>query len=577
MQCAAAPPPPPRVGTDTGTGTAPALLKLEASRVDASAREALSRPPAWCADGAAGLDKLPPALRGNFRPVAGEAEVAGLRVARGALPRGLRGAFLRAGPNPRHEPRFPAEYHLFDGDGLVHWISLDGGSNTADYGRRYVRTAGLREEEDAGGALYTGMRNLMPLWDVFPGRIAAKVGRGLQPDTPWWVVQAKNPSNNAVIYHAGQLLSTWEAGSAYALAPDRSLAAKLADFGGTAGALDFWRFNFSAHPKACPTSGELYFLGYGLVGAPAVHLGVLDAQGRLARRREVPVARPAMQHDHALTDSHVVLLEQPLVFDFDKTLGGGKPFNFDAHGPVRIGLVPRALSDDEVVWVELERAFFSYHVLNAFNADDGTVVLFLFCMDETRALGMSDTVGAPAGSGQAEVGRLHRLVVDPAARRVVEGPTPWCDEVSDFPCVAPATVGQPSAFGYSVGYERSFLLVGDEGDEGEAGGSRAPPGDEEVPLFDRLIKHRLADGSSQSMDIGEGRVCGDVVFVPDSERQREEDGGWLLALAHGGEGFEGDAALLVVDAQSMRLCAEVEVPCRVPFGFHASWAPVPEW
>lgn len=80
----------------------------------------------------------------------------------------LDGVYLRNGPNPAHEPLLGAHrYHWFDGDGMVHWVRLKGGSgdaaaaaaneddaadgdeadadvapSRASYGRRYIRTRG---------------------------------------------------------------------------------------------------------------------------------------------------------------------------------------------------------------------------------------------------------------------------------------------------------------------------------------------------------------------------------------------------------------------------------------------------
>ena len=62
-------------------------------------------------------------LHGHFAPVVDERDDPDL-VVTGSLPAGLRGSFLRNGPNPMFPPI--ARYHLFDGDGMVHGITFDG-------------------------------------------------------------------------------------------------------------------------------------------------------------------------------------------------------------------------------------------------------------------------------------------------------------------------------------------------------------------------------------------------------------------------------------------------------------------
>ena len=72
-------------------------------------------------------------VKGPFTPRSDEA-VQSIDLHRacleGAVPAELRGRFLRIGPNPhfdfRHKP-----YHVFDGDGMVHSVTFDGGGESA--------------------------------------------------------------------------------------------------------------------------------------------------------------------------------------------------------------------------------------------------------------------------------------------------------------------------------------------------------------------------------------------------------------------------------------------------------------
>jgi carotenoid cleavage dioxygenase-like enzyme len=94
-----------------------------------------------------------PWLQGHFAPVADERAEGDLAVT-GALPAGLRGAFLRNGPNPMFAPL--GRYHLFDGDGMVHGLWFDG-EGGARYANRWVRNAGLAAEQAAGHAIFGGL------------------------------------------------------------------------------------------------------------------------------------------------------------------------------------------------------------------------------------------------------------------------------------------------------------------------------------------------------------------------------------------------------------------------------------
>lgn len=63
-------------------------------------------------------------LSGNYAPVHDELDAPELAVA-GELPPGLSGAYRRNGGNPAFAPI--GRYRIFDGDGMVHAVELDGG------------------------------------------------------------------------------------------------------------------------------------------------------------------------------------------------------------------------------------------------------------------------------------------------------------------------------------------------------------------------------------------------------------------------------------------------------------------
>src|SRR3954469_23338603 len=84
---------------------------------------------------------LNPWLQGNFAPVPDELTTGPLAVT-GEIPAALRGDYLRNGFNPAVAPR--PSYHWFDGDGMIHSVSLADG--TARYRNRWVQTRALKAE-----------------------------------------------------------------------------------------------------------------------------------------------------------------------------------------------------------------------------------------------------------------------------------------------------------------------------------------------------------------------------------------------------------------------------------------------
>src|SRR5438093_8627745 len=96
-------------------------------------------------------------LQGNFAPWRMEGVAEDLEVT-GRIPQDLAGTYYRNGPNPAFEP--PGRYHWFDGDGMIHAITL--GDGRAQYRNRYVLSAGLKEERAAGRGLFSGLLDIVP-------------------------------------------------------------------------------------------------------------------------------------------------------------------------------------------------------------------------------------------------------------------------------------------------------------------------------------------------------------------------------------------------------------------------------
>lgn len=537
----------------------------------------LSRAPAWVTSSGASN----PALAGNFAPVVDELEtpMTNLTVD-GALPRSLRGVYLRNGPNPVRAPALGCErYHWFDGDGLIHAVRLDGERAVASYTRRYVRTKGFERERRANEALYTGLRDINPIWRYLLPRLFEKVTTDLtEPDSAFFVIQSKNTSSNSLTHHAGRLLATYESGSPYEIALEPSLRTKgVCSFDGTFGMRDYWLDNFTAHSKICPLTGELIYMGYNLValgveqeGHTTITVGAIDpASGKRTRRRQFKVPRPSMQHDVAITPSKIVLLDGPLVFNLPRVIDGGLPFSFEKESTARVGWVPRE-GDEGPFWVDTKETCFAYHVVNAYEEGD-ELVLDVCKADETNALGMcQESVAArstptpnPVDAGR-DVAALWRWRIDTKAKTLLSSRR-MCKQTSDFPCINRQFTGLKYRFAYSAAYK--------SGTE--------PKERMDIPTFDAVLKHDMESGTTTRYDLGEGRTCGDIIFVPE-EHPKGEDDGYLLVLTHVDlPNEEPRTELLVLDANGPELTkrAVVHIPVRVPYGFHCEYVPepLPDW
>src|SRR4051812_26280853 len=178
-----------------------------------------------------------PYRTGAWRPNVVEYDADALDVIEGAIPQDLAGTSLR---NPEN-PVMPSigRYHPFDGDGMVHAIRFRAGR--ASYRNRFVRTAGLAVELEAGAPQWAG--------------IIASPAKSLRDG--WGArTRMKDASSTDIVVHGGRVVTTfYQCGDAYQLDPVSLAQQGPAPWAPSAGV--------SAHPKLDPATGELIYFGYG--------------------------------------------------------------------------------------------------------------------------------------------------------------------------------------------------------------------------------------------------------------------------------------------------------------------------
>ena len=449
-------------------------------------------------------------LTGLHEPVDDEAEVDGLDVG-GELPAGLRGAFLRNGPNPAFPPL--GRYHLFDGDGMVHGVRIEDGR--ASYRNRWIRSKGLGVENRAGRALYGGLADFR-----LPDPEVIAEGGIL-----------KNTANTNIVRHGGRILALIEAAPPTEITLDLDTVGEY-DFGGAlAGPM-------TAHPKIDPGTGEMVFFGYSPI-PPYVRVHSARPDGTLSWSVEVDLPRPVMLHDFVVTEHRVVLFDLPAVFNVAAAMGGGGSIVEWApeHG-ARIGVLDRGAPGDAIRWIAVD-PFYVFHFLNGW--DDGDQVVVEGCRAPAMSIGFDDR------ASDAEPATLHRWVIDLAAGTVTEEQVD--DRPGDFPRLDDRAAGRRARYGYATPFRQA-----------------EDPGLE----FGGVVKYDLPAGTSEVLHWGPGEVGGEAVFAPDPERTAE-DAGWLLCYVVDRATRATD--LVVADAQALEEVARIRMPRRVPLGFHATWLP----
>lgn len=460
---------------------------------------------------------ISPFLAGPWAPVSDELDATDLPV-HGELPTGLRGTFLRNGPNPALPPK-RGRYHLFDGDGMVHAVYLDGNGG-ARYRNRWVESAGLLAERAAGEALYPSL----VAWEP-PDPRAEAAGF------------LKNTANTALVRHAGRLLALMEA------APPTELTMAL----DTVGEWDFgsgFTGPMTAHPKVDPVSGEMLAFGYSPL-PPYLRYHVIAPDGRLVASVDLDLPAPVMMHDFAVTERYAVFFDLPAVFDLERMLAGGDALSWEPERGARIGLVARDATGDPVQWFEIEPCYV-FHFLNAFEEPGGRVVHVDGCRAPSLAVRFTDEPGRTLDEDAAAT--PHRWTID--LDRGTVALSQLDDRRGDFPQIDPRRAAREHRIGY-------FAL--NHPDVSAALG------------FQGVGKLDLERGETHTRWFGRAASSGEAVFAA-APGATGEDEGWLLTFV-----TEGDASrLAILDAHDLTEVASIAMPRRVPLGFHALWVPETE-
>jgi carotenoid cleavage dioxygenase len=85
-----------------------------------------------------------------------------------------------------------------------------------------------------------------------------------------------------------------------------------------------------------------------------------------------------------------------------------------------------------------------------------------------------------------------------------------------------------------------------------------------------LLKHDLLKGRTDSRSFGSEKAVGEFVFHPSSPEASEDDG---VVMGYVYDRPTDRSELAILDAQTLQDIARIELPHRVPAGFHGNWVP----
>ncbi|TDN61393.1 carotenoid oxygenase family protein [Paraburkholderia sp. BL10I2N1] len=412
----------------------------------------------------------------------------------GTIPQDLNGVLVRNGPNPlRGHFNGHDVLDWWPEDAMLHGISLQGDRATS-YRNRWARTKRWAHVHD--------------------------------PDASPMLLDT-NPNVN-VLYHAGEILALAEGGVPLAITAELETLGATRSHPGLANGM-------TAHPKVDPQTGELMSFRADWK-KPYLRYAVTDANGMPSVELDIEMSSPSMMHDMAITATRSIFLDLNVGYDFSMLSRGHRmPLRWRDDHKAKLGIIPR--HGGEVRWFEIAPCFI-LHVVNAYDADEATVVLD--AIRYPRYLRLHEeglTFEDPP------LGVLWRYVIDLGRGIVTE--KQMTDVCIELPRINEGRTGRPYRFLYAAEQPTNTEIRG-------------------------VVRYDFESGSIQRYRVPEGDQNSEPVFVARPLSSAEDDG-WLLVCVYRHATDTSD--LVILDGQSIEAApiATVRLPRRIPSGFHGAW------
>ncbi|XP_073307314.1 9-cis-epoxycarotenoid dioxygenase NCED2, chloroplastic-like [Primulina huaijiensis] len=468
-------------------------------------------------------------IKGNFAPVPEQPVRHNLHII-GTIPECVNGVYLRNGPNPLHEPL--SGHHLFDGDGMIHAVTIDGKDSTG-YACRFTQTQRLVQERELGRPIFpkaigelhghSGIARLLLFYTRGLFRLLDH-SRGI------------GVANAGLVYFNRRLLAMSEDDLPYQVRinPTGDLE--------TIGRYDFseqLQNTMIAHPKIDPVSGELFALSYDVVQKPYLKYFKFSTDGKKSPDVEIPLDVPTMMHDFAITENFVVIPDQQVVFKLQEMINEGSPVVYDKNKRSRFGILSKTAQNcKDMIWIECPDTF-CFHLWNAWEEpENDEVVVIGSCMTPPDSI--FNECNENLKSVLSEI-RLNFKTGESKRKPMIQS----SEQIN-----LEAGMVNRNLLGRKTRY--AYLAIA-----------------EPWPNVSGFAKVDLSTGKVKKFIYGDRRYGGEPFFVPRNTCLESEDDGYILSFVHDEKVWKSE--LQIINAMTLKLEASIKLPSRVPYGFHGTF------
>jgi carotenoid cleavage dioxygenase len=217
-------------------------------------------------------------------------------------------------------------------------------------------------------------------------------------------------------------------------------------------------------------------------------------------------------------------------------------FKWEPNLNTRFAIIPRHGNNDDVVWFEDESCM-GFHVVNAREQGD-KIILDMVVMDD-----IPQDVIAFTDDSVTYVNYFTRWIFDLKKRKITKE---RLDDINvEFPRIDKRFVGRNNCHVYMNGTIVDNKIS--------------------TNLFDSIIHSDMKNHKKQIHNFGYGSSPLEPIFVPRSVDSHEGNG-FLLSYVYREALNRSDLVILDAQHANTEPLAIVQLPHRIPFGFHGCWA-----
>ena len=286
-----------------------------------------------------------PFLSNEYKPINNETKkniIYNLPLNKKNIINKINGFYGQIGPNPKY---YDENYHLFDGDGMIHGIFFDNGELT--YQNHWIKTDKLVFEDKLKVKLpisigtikkkeiilFSFIYKFLELFKIVPNFMGTA-------NTALW-------ENNNKIYALHERDMPYEI--------DINLKKKDIK---TIQKIDLGNIKyFTAHPKK-DLNNNIYVASYDNF-LPKLKLLKYDNNLNLIKYKTINTKYSNIIHDIVVTDNYIIFNDTPYQFNISQLMNNKSPFYFDKTQKNRFCIVSKDL--ENIDYIECNESFFIFH------------------------------------------------------------------------------------------------------------------------------------------------------------------------------------------------------------------------